>query len=80
MVTSCEVEDFGDVSLEAPPRGASDVVTGPVQDPAAVADREVAVVATSGGVAVAAISNEVTVGSGDLGEEAENHLNTANRI
>ena len=51
MVTSCEVAVFGDVSFEAPPRGASDVVTGPVEDPAAVADREVAVGMTSGGVA-----------------------------
>ena len=54
--------------MEASSKGASDVVT--VEDPASVADLEVTVVATSGEVAVAAYSNEVTIGSGEVGEEA----------
>ena len=54
--------------MEAPSKGASDVVT--VEYPAVLADLEVTVGATSGEVAVAVVSNDVTVGAAEVGEEA----------
>ena len=52
LVTLGGITDSVDASLEAPSKGASDVLTRSVGDPAAVTDREVSEEATSSEVAV----------------------------